>query len=48
MNEQLIDIREAGGETYHIDTQICLRPAGSGAPGDQGIFIETEDKLPCL
>lgn len=46
MNEQLIDIREAGGETgILIDTTDMFEgPVDSGAAGDQGIFIETEDE----
>jgi len=41
-----IEVRQAGGEPrIHIDTTDMFEgPAGSGAAGDQGIFIETEDE----
>ncbi|MGI6436234.1 MAG: hypothetical protein ACOX0F_12950 [Syntrophomonadaceae bacterium] len=46
MHEQAIDIREPGGEAgIHIDTADMFEGTpGSGAEGDQGIFIETEDE----
>ncbi|NLM88897.1 MAG: hypothetical protein GX176_08995 [Syntrophomonadaceae bacterium] len=46
MNEQLIDIQQARGEPHILidTTDMFEGPAGSGAPGDQGIFIETEDE----
>ncbi len=44
MNQQAIDIREAGGEQgIHIDTTDMFEGnQATGASGDQGIFIETE------
>ncbi|NLB54007.1 MAG: hypothetical protein GX808_13870 [Syntrophomonadaceae bacterium] len=45
MNEQAIDIRETEGEAgIHIDTTDMYENPATGASGDKGILIETENE----